>query len=207
MERAPQTRQSLLLELTRHSDEAWVEFVEVYEGAILGFCRALGLQDADARDATQEVLAAVHGRIGTWELGAERGSFRAWLFRVARNVSVDVIADRRRRAADGGARGELVLRELSDVGADAAETFDIELETALFRWAAARVRSEVRESTWHAFERTAVQGRSAEDVARELGTTVGSIYTAKCRVIARIKDRVEGLSGVPEHGHEPEDRR
>ena len=63
----PATRQSLLLELGRRSDAAWAEFLGVYEQAIYRVCRSKGLQDADARDVTQEVLAAVHARVADWD--------------------------------------------------------------------------------------------------------------------------------------------
>ena len=196
MSHAPQTRQSLLLELAKHSDDAWAEFLTVYETGIFRFCRAMGLQEADARDATQEVLAAVHRKVSTWERDADLGSFRAWLFRVARNVSIDAIADRARRtAAHGGSQVDRVLAELP-AGSDAAESaFEAETRRSLYEWAAEQARSEVRDATWRAFHATAVQGRKAEDVAAELGLTVGSVYTAKCRVVARIRERIEQVTG------------
>ncbi|MEM7310923.1 MAG: sigma-70 family RNA polymerase sigma factor [Planctomycetota bacterium] len=199
MTHAPKTRQSLLIELARHSDEAWAEFVEVYEQAIFRYCRSMGLQEADARDATQDVLAALHKKLPTWELDdTSEGTFRAWLFRVARNVSIDAIAERARAtAASGGSAAELALDQLADPahGETGPGAFDAELRRSLLSWAAAQVQREVRDVTWRAFHLTAVQGRSAADAATELGVPVGSIYTAKCRVVARIRARVAQLSG------------
>ena len=195
----PQTRQSLLVRLGRHSDAAWSEFLEVYEGAILRLCRTRGLQDADARDVTQEVLAAVHGRMASWDPDAARGSFRAWLLSVARNQALTALERRARRAG----------REVAHVGSDAEdvfppafdhESFDVEYRRALVDWATARVRAEVRDQTWQAFRRTALEGRSPVTVAAELGVPVGSVYTAKCRVVARIRARVLELEA---HGAEP----
>lgn len=188
----PLTRQSLLLELGRRSDEAWSEFLRVYESAIYRVCRSKGLQDADALDVTQEVLAAVHDRLPSWDPDGTTGSFRAWLVRVAKNISVDSIRERARRAS---ASGELDADELFSTlpDRDSRTELDLELERSLFEWAADRVRAEVRDVTWQAFHRTAVQGRSATEVAAELGVPVGSVYTAKCRVVARIRERVSGF--------------
>jgi len=187
----PATRQSLLLELGRRSDAAWVEFLGVYEQAIYRVCRAKGLQDADARDVTQDVLAAVHARVADWDHDAA-GSFRGWLMRVARNLSVDAIAQRARGAQGLGESG--VERLLDAQPSRESETaFELELRRASFEWAARKVREEVRPVTWRAFEGTALEGRSASEVAAELEVSVGNVHTAKCRVVARIRERVGQL--------------
>ena len=59
MSELPQTRHSLLVRLRENSADAWSEFLEVYEQSIYRFARRRGLQDADAWDVTQDVLAAV----------------------------------------------------------------------------------------------------------------------------------------------------
>ncbi len=193
MSEIPQTRQSLLLELGRRSDGAWAEFLQVYESAIYRLCRSKGLQDADAEDVTQDVLAAVHQRVATWDHDSAKGSFRAWILQVARNISVDSITDRARRvSASGDSQNERVLDLVPDRSGDLTE-FDLEYSRSLFEWAANAVRSEVREATWKAFQLTAIQGVSPEQTAAQLEMPIGSVYTAKCRVVARIRDRVAAM--------------
>jgi RNA polymerase sigma-70 factor (ECF subfamily) len=70
-----------------------------------------------------------------------------------------------------------------------------EYELRLFRWAAERVRSHFEESSWQAFWRTAVEGQSARQVASELEMTIGALYTAKSRVLERIKREIQQLHG------------
>jgi RNA polymerase sigma-70 factor (ECF subfamily) len=62
----------------------------------------------------------------------------------------------------------------------------------LFRWAADRVRSSVKEGTWRAFWLTAVDDQPVEDVAMELGITVGAVYIARSRVLAKLREVVKG---------------
>lgn len=194
MSEIPQTRQSLLIELAKRSDDAWAEFLDVYEQAILRLCRSKGLQEADARDVAQEVLSAVHQRVSTWDHDSAKGSFRAWLLRVARNISVDSISDRARRGHTSGDTGvQELLSELPDTRGDGRAEFDLEYERSVFDWAAAKVKGEVRDVTWRAFELTAVQGCGAEEAAAQLGIPIGSVYTAKCRVVARIRSRIDEL--------------
>lgn len=183
-----QTRQSLLLRLRQHDDDAWAEFLAVYEQAIYRYCRSRRLQDADARDATQEVLAAVHARIDRWERDANKGSLRAWLFQVARNVAVDSFRARSRRNGNGaGSNAMQVLANVPHSDEAEAEAFQREYRRALFSWAAEQVRPDVREGTWRSFWMTAIDGQKPEQVAKELKLSVGTVYTAKCRVVARIR--------------------
>ncbi len=83
----PETRHSLILRLRELDDSAaWGEFVAIYEAAIYRFARRKRLHHADAEDVTQEVLRAVLRRIPNWEASDQQGCFRAWLFRVTRNL-------------------------------------------------------------------------------------------------------------------------
>src|SRR5579871_3983768 len=81
----PPTRSTLLLRLRDPRDgAAWGEFVDLYGPLVYGYLRKQGLQDADAADLCQDVLAAVAGAIGRLEYDPARGAFRNWLFTVVR---------------------------------------------------------------------------------------------------------------------------
>ena len=191
MNEIPQTRQSLLIELGQKSEDAWAEFLAVYENALYRFCLAKGLQPADAQDVLQDVLAAVLKRIPSWDPDTSRGSFRGWLFRVARNIAVDAIVARGgRNVARGGSEDHLILSQLPASREHETSAFELQYQRSLFEWASSQVKSEVRDVTWNSFCMTAIEGRTADQVANELGVSVGSVYTAKCRVVARIRNKV-----------------
>ena len=61
----------------------------------------------------------------------------------------------------------------------------------LFRWAAERVRDEFRGTTWAAFWETGVEGKKAQVVADALGMSIGAVYMARSRVVARIRQVIE----------------
>src|SRR5580700_9759268 len=93
----PSTRASLLFRLRDPQDhEAWVEFVSLYEPVAYRLLRRHGLQDADARDVMQELFVAVSNSIDRWDPAKERGSFRGWLRRVARNLFINWLKRRER---------------------------------------------------------------------------------------------------------------
>src|SRR5262245_42164463 len=63
--------------------EAWNQFVQRYSGIIYTWCRRCSLQDADARDVTQNVFAGLLRGLQTFDRSRVR--FRSWLFRVVAN--------------------------------------------------------------------------------------------------------------------------
>lgn len=190
----PQTRASLLISLRQRSEDAWAEFLDIYEKAVLRFCFSKGLQEADSHDVLQEVLAAVVKKLPSWDHRPEKGKFRGWLFTVARNIAVDVI-DRKAKNRAVASGQSTVAKMLSQFPESSTEevSFDIEYQRELFDWASCQVKSEVKDVTWQAFHKTAVGGHQAATVAEQLGIPVGSVYTAKCRVVSRIRKKIAEL--------------
>ncbi len=87
-----------------------------------------------------------------------------------------------------------MLRKLEAVeqSGDSIESrLDVELRRERFRWAAHRVRDEFTEPTWTAFWETMVIGRPVAEVAQQLGRSVGAVYTARSRIVQRIKEEVD----------------
>jgi RNA polymerase sigma factor (sigma-70 family) len=190
MHEAPATRLSLIVKLRDPTDaSAWREFLALYEPLIYQLARRKGLQDADARDLCQEVLRAVAGAIDRWEPGL--GTFRGWLSRVTRNLLVNFLTRPAHQRLGSGATSVQELLE-SELAPDPSATalFEDEYRMRLFRWASAEVESEFTPTTWRAFWKTAVEGRPPVEVASELGISVGALYIARSRVLARIKKRI-----------------
>ena len=195
MTELPQTRYSLLIRLRERSDEAWQEFLSIYEHSIFEFAQRKGLQEADARDVTQEVLSALERKIPEWDLDPKQGKLRGWLFRVARNLAVDKINERAKSPQQSDdSKG---VPEIPECGAE-SEEFSLQYRRRLLHWAADQVRSCVSENTWQAFWLTAIEGKSSSQVAEQLGLAPGNVYAAKFRVTARIQKFVQSMGGVDE---------
>src|SRR5436305_7921335 len=104
---SPATRQSLLVRLRDPKDgQAWAEFVAIYSPLIDRLARAKGFQAADAADLAQEVFRAVAGAIDRYDPDPARGSFRGWLFKIARNLLVNLLASQRRHPRGSGDSAE-----------------------------------------------------------------------------------------------------
>jgi RNA polymerase sigma factor (sigma-70 family) len=193
-----QTRASLLLRIRDPKDVlAWAEFVRLYAPLLHAYGMKHGLQDADAADLAQETLRNVLRAAPEFVYDPARGSFRGWLYTIARNE----IRKAAGRAAGRALTGDSEVREMLDAVPDREadrEEWDREYRLNLFHWAARRVRAEFREATWQAFWRTAVGGEEIAAVASDLGLSAGGVYIARSRVTTRIRQEIRSVEAENE---------
>jgi RNA polymerase sigma-70 factor (ECF subfamily) len=195
MAELPSTRPSLLVRIRDLEDQqAWSQFVDVYGPVVYGYARKRGLQEADASDLTQEVLRAVAAAASRFTYDASVGSFRGWLFTVARNKLHDFVAARSRQCQGSGDAGiQAILDE--QAAPEEESLWEEEYQQQLLRWAADRVRGSFEDSTWQAFWLLAVEGKSGKEAAQALGMTLAAVYMAKSRVLASLKAEIHQIIG------------
>lgn len=63
----------------------------------------------------------------------------------------------------------------------------------LIRRALELMRTDFADATWQACWELTVGGRKAAEVGQMLGMTEASVYAAKCRVIRRLREEMQGL--------------
>jgi RNA polymerase sigma-70 factor (ECF subfamily) len=197
------TRPSLLIRVRDPRDaDAWAQFVGLYGPLIYQYARRRRLQDADAADLTQTVLQAVAAGVRRLDYAPGRGSFRGWLFQIVRRQLWKLLARQRRtHGGCGGADAPQVLENLP--AREEEDLWEREYERRLFLWAAEQVRGRFEEATWQAFWRTAVEGQSPREVGQALGMSLGSVYTARSRVLGRLRKAIQEVQedeGVPKGG-------
>jgi RNA polymerase sigma-70 factor (ECF subfamily) len=179
-----------LLERLRGPDEAvaWSRFVELYAPLVHRWARRTGLQEADAADLTQDVFAALVRKLP--EFRYDRGkSFRGWLKTVTLNLWRDRVRKRRPSPLDGTAP------ELADLAVpdELADAWDREHNAHLAARALQLMQAEFQPATWKACWEHVVNGRPAAEVAAELGMTENAVYIARCRVLRRLRQELDGL--------------
>ena len=192
MAEIPATRASLLVRLRDAQDhDAWREFVKLYAPLVYRFARRKGLQDADAADLTQEVMRSVSASVGAFD--PQVGLFRSWLFTLAHRRWYDQVqrSQRQTTTVNDQATVQFVIEEVP--APDDEESWNKEYERQLYTLAAESVRSNFSEATWQAFQQTAVDGKSGQEVAQALGISVAAVYLAKSRVMVKLKAEVTRL--------------
>jgi RNA polymerase sigma-70 factor (ECF subfamily) len=188
MAEIPETRASLLVRLRDpHDEAAWTQFVDLYAPVVYGYARKQHLQDADAADVCQDVLRAVAGAIGRLEYDPARGCFRNWLFTVVRRKLLNWRAAHANRLRASGDSDTHRLLEQWPAPPEDEAAWEAEYQDQLFAWACAQVRLAVTEVTWQAFWRTAIDGQPGKQVAAELGLELTAVYSARSRVLTRLK--------------------
>ncbi len=194
MSEFPETRDSLLVQVQDPANrEAWELFARIYRPVIVRIARARGLQHADAQDLSQQVLMAVASAIGDWEKRDESTRFRHWLSRVTKNAILNALMRRPRDQAVGGSSVEELLREAADWDGATTALIETELRRELYLRAAEMVKVEFRPDSWQAFEMSVAGDLTLEEVAAELGKSVGAIYTARSRIMFRLREVISEL--------------
>src|SRR5471030_1275147 len=192
MQESPATRASLLVRLRDGGDaKAWQEFVHLYAPVIYGFARKRGLQDADSADLMQDVLRSLSSAVHRLEYDPVRGTFRGWLFTVTRNKVFNFLESRsRREQGSRDSRMQQRLEQHADANGDLSADWEADYQRTMAAQAMERVKSEFQAATWEAFMQAAVEGRTPAQVSSRVGLSVGAIYVAKSRVIARLRQEI-----------------
>jgi RNA polymerase sigma-70 factor (ECF subfamily) len=178
---------SLLQRLRQpHDRAAWDWFVRLYTPLLYYWARRMGLQESDAADLVQEVFALLLRKLP--EFRYEQGrSFRGWLHTVLVNKYREL-----RRRYDPLAEGA-PLDDLPEVAGNLPGEADYRHE--VINRAVTLLRRDFQPATWEAFWQTAALGRPGSEVAAELGLSANAVRIARCRVLHRLRQQLEGLLG------------
>ena len=188
----PETSATLLTSLNDpHDQEAWDEFTQRYRPAIYRFARKMGLQDADSDDTTQKVLQSVARSIESKPPDLTLGKFRSWLAQVTRNAVLNCVARQKQDTGSGLSSVMKILDGIAVAEPNLAAAWQYEERLAMFRTAAESVKSNCTDAVWKSFHLTAVEGHSCEQVAKQLGISVGVVYASRSRILKRIRRVIE----------------
>jgi RNA polymerase sigma factor (sigma-70 family) len=186
------TRASLLIQLRDDKNaEAWQTFVDIYTPLIYGHALRRGLQPADAADVAQNVMRSVVQALRTFHYDRARGSFRAWLLTVTRSKLNNFFAKRGRQAVPLGHTELASVVDREAGSSQESETWDREYQLRLLEWACEQVKGQFSETTWSAFQLSALEQIPVEEVAARLGMSTGAVYVARCRVAAQLRKRIQ----------------
>jgi RNA polymerase sigma-70 factor, ECF subfamily len=173
-------------------DDAWNRFVELYAPLVYGWLRfQFRLQEKDAEDVAQEVFVTVLQEMPTFHYRAG-GSFRGWLFRIVWNRMRTCLRQQRVAVVDPDRLADKAL-DKDEPASVLIRRWDDEHDRHVLQRALAMIESEFEPATWQAFRLVALEGVGAADASARLGITANAARIAKCRVLRRLRQIVEGL--------------
>lgn len=190
----PDTRDSLLVQVRDPANrDAWERFVQIYHPVIVRTALARGLQHADSHDLAQQVLMAVAKAVGSWERRDSSTRFRHWLARITRNAILNALIRRPKDRASGSSSIDDLLKEVAEPDGPTSALIESEYRRELYLKAAQIVKLEYRPESWRAFEMSVSGEQSIEQVAEQLGKSTGAVYTARSRIMFRLREVVKEL--------------
>ncbi len=179
------THGTLLARIADPADSnAWSEFCAQYEEMIRAFARRQGVVGANADDIVQDVLLSLTKAMPGFEYNPEKGRFRSYL----KTVVVRAIIRRTEREP-----GAAPLSDLDEATRAAAtdpsldDAWEEEWRQQHLRRAMRIVESEFNATDLSSFQAYVLEGKDAAEVAAQMGVSTGQVYTAKHRVLARLR--------------------
>jgi len=190
-----ETSLSLIERVQQQNDNScWADLVAIYAPLLLRWTLRYDVQQSDAEDLVQDVLLVVYRELASFQHQGRAGSFRSWL----RTILVHRLRNhwRSRKSqvkAIGGSKFEELLQNLADPASGISRIWDREHDARVLACLMKQISSRFTPTSLEAFERTAVRGEAASEVARDLGVTVNSVFIAKSRVLNELRRRTKDL--------------
>lgn len=186
----PETRVSLLDTLSNgpEGQVAWREFFERYTPAIYRVSLMRGLPQEDAEDIVQQTMIAISSHISDFEYDRDRGKFRNWVQTIAENK----IKALWRKRSMPIAKSEQIRNE-PDGGRSLDDLWEQEWRIQDLLWCLDQVAKDVSPRKMEAFEKYALKGMPAQQVAEELNMTTGNVYVTRHVILNRVREKAKSL--------------
>lgn len=164
------------------AEEAWRRFVDLYTPLFFHWLKQLNIPGTETNDLLQDVFVQIYRKLPDFKLN-KRGHFHGWLHTVIKNKAFEW-----RRKLNHAVTWQSDFHEVIEPALD-----EQEYRQYLVNRLMQLMKDGFPEQTWRACWENVVEGRSAKEVARELGITVNMVYLAKSRVLRQLRQEIAGL--------------
>lgn len=173
--------EQLLVRVSQADTTAYEALYERYGAIALG----LALKITGDRSASEEVVQEAFWRLwrkaDTFE--EERGTFTSWFFRIARNLSIDMLRRGRSQMATAS-QVDPLDDEIADRSTDVAEAAGKSVRHQQVRAAIAALPSDQRDVIELAYFR----GMSRQEIARKTGEPLGTIHSRARLAMQKLRE-------------------
>jgi len=188
------TRQSLLTRLKDHADhEGWQRFFDLYGGVIHGLAMKAGLTATEAEDALQETLVSVSREMPGFRYDSAKGSFKGWLFQIARRRVADQFRKRARHSASESFPAPDLAQLVDPMSESLGQAWDEEWARNQVQRALDQVKAKVSPRQWQMFDLATLQEWPTDRICTLLGVNAAQLYMARMRVGRMLKAEVGAI--------------
>ncbi len=183
---------STLVQQTLSGDAAaFEELVERYQGRLFALARHYTRNAVDIEDMVQDTFLKAYRRLDSFD---HRSSFYTWIYRIATNTILDVLK-RRGRSPIRAVEDPEVIGEVAPVD---APTPTADLEASELTEVTRKVLDELPEIFKAVLVMREFDGLAYQEIADNLGISIGTVESRLFRARARFKDKL--LTLFPEYG-------
>jgi len=178
--------ETLAIQVSRGDSSALETLYDRYASTVLGISLRVVGDRAAAEDVLQETFWRVWRSAGTYQ--PERGSFSAWLFRIARNLAIDAFrrkSGRPRPVADMD-DGDSRIDQTADPDMDVAEQAQALFTYRQVRSALASLSSTQRQ----VIELAYFYGMTRQEIAEATGEALGTIHTRARLALQKLREEL-----------------
>lgn len=189
------TSLSLLDQICGGSNEAaWARLTQLYSPLLRNWLGRQGVTGADVDDLTQDVLLVVMRKLEHFDHNGRTGAFRNWLRSITVNCSREYWRARQVRPQTAGdSATEQLLQQLTDETSELSREWNAQHDAIVTEQLLKQLKPTLEPQTWQAFEKVTLGAQPAAEVAADLGISAASVYAAKSRVLARLRQLAAGL--------------
>lgn len=189
MSSGPLSDEILIARVARGDRSALETLYDRHAGIVLGICIKITGQRATAEDVLQETFWRVWQNASTYQ--SQRGSFTGWLFRIARNLAIDVYRRDRSRPQTVTETGEAdpILEQMPDLDVNVAEQTQSNLDAQQVRNAMKNLPREQR----RVIELAYFYGMTRQEISTATGEPLGTIHTRARLGLQKLRQELERL--------------
>jgi len=179
--------ETLVIQVARGNSTALEVLYDRYASTVLGISLKVIGDQALAEDVLQETFWRVWQSAGTYQ--SQRGPFTGWLFRIARNLSIDAYRRRnvRPQTISGAEGSDPILEETPDPDINVADQAQSILKNRQIRKALAALPTVQRQ----VIEMAYFYGMTRQEIAEATGEALGTIHTRARLALQKLRGEFE----------------
>ena len=183
------TKKTLLSKISDGDDNiSWDDFFEMYRPLIFIRGRDFGFSKTECDDLIQLVMAEIFKMRTTFTYNPAKGRFRDYMKKIIFHQAL-----RLKKEIYKGKMYVELSEDLMEENDKLEQSWQEEWEAQQMKMALDELKHKIEPVTYQAFDLYALQNCPAEEVAAWLKISVNSVYLAKTRSIAKLKEIISNL--------------
>lgn len=182
-------------------DQSWTRFYDDYAGLIFSCARKMGLSESESDEALQTTMIKIARHIPSFVYDPQKGSFKAWLMRIAKNVIIDgfrlrkayMVSENELEALQGDDSRMTAYLERVSGGNNMEDVWKKEWQKHVHDAAVDRVKQRVDPKHFQIYECLTVQEWTYEDAAQFFGKKANHVGVIKTRISEEIQEEARKL--------------